>query len=177
MLFSSWSCLLVFLSRVPFAAILSSSYFLNLIYEIKLCALKYPFVVSDHYLFALVVAVFLSNQQLQSMSFLDTVTATAKANPYTIGAAVLGGVGAVAYLALRPSQKQKKAERKPGVVYLNILGRTAWSPNSSPFGIKLETWLRMTDIKYEVMEKGAFSKKGKTPWIEYNGKAVAELYH
>jgi glutathione S-transferase len=49
-------------------------------------------------------------------------------------------------------------------------------PNPSPFCLKLETWLRMTGLPYEVVRvvdprKGP---KGKVPWIEDDGRVVAD---
>src|SRR5262249_1932474 len=49
-------------------------------------------------------------------------------------------------------------------------------PNPSPFCMKLETWLRMTNTPFEVVRvvdprKGP---KGKVPWIDDRGKTVAD---
>ena len=49
-------------------------------------------------------------------------------------------------------------------------------PNPSPFCMKLETWLRMTRLPFEVTRvvdprKGP---KGKVPWIEDQGKTIAD---
>jgi glutathione S-transferase len=49
-------------------------------------------------------------------------------------------------------------------------------PNPSPFCMKLETWLRMTRFPFEVVRvvdprKGP---KGKVPWIEDQGRTVAD---
>jgi glutathione S-transferase len=49
-------------------------------------------------------------------------------------------------------------------------------PNPSPFCLKLETWLRMTKLPFEIVRvvdprKGP---KGKVPWIEDRGQTVAD---
>jgi len=49
-------------------------------------------------------------------------------------------------------------------------------PNPSPFCMKLETWLRMTGLPFEIVpvvdpRKGP---KGKVPWIEDQGRTVAD---
>lgn len=49
-------------------------------------------------------------------------------------------------------------------------------PNPSPFCMKLETWLRMTGLPFEVTRvvdprKGP---KGKVPWIEDQGRTIAD---
>jgi len=49
-------------------------------------------------------------------------------------------------------------------------------PNYSPFCLKLETYLRMTKIPYEVDSKRPMSKKGKAPWIEIDGEEVADTH-
>ena len=51
-------------------------------------------------------------------------------------------------------------------------------PNASPFCLKLETYLRMANVPYEIppVTMAAFSKapKGKMPYIEDNGKLIAD---
>lgn len=49
-------------------------------------------------------------------------------------------------------------------------------PNPSPFCMKVETWLRMTKLPFEIVRvvdprKGP---KGKVPWIEDKGRTVAD---
>jgi glutathione S-transferase len=55
-------------------------------------------------------------------------------------------------------------------------GPRAWGgPNLSPFCAKLETYLRMTDVKYELktpdMRK---APKGKVPYIELEGRLIGD---
>lgn len=49
-------------------------------------------------------------------------------------------------------------------------------PNPSPFCMKLETWLRMTKLPFEVVRVADPRKgpKGKVPWIEDQGRTVAD---
>lgn len=42
-------------------------------------------------------------------------------------------------------------------------------PSVSPFVIKLETYLRLAKIPYQVDKGDIWGPKGKTPWITYNG--------
>jgi len=44
----------------------------------------------------------------------------------------------------------------------------------SPFALKLETWLRLTGIKYENIHTMKFSSKGQIPYIELNGEQIAD---
>ncbi|XP_046376501.1 failed axon connections homolog [Haliotis rufescens] len=61
-----------------------------------------------------------------------------------------------------------------GVVVLYQIGRGPFCPSVSPFPLKLETFLRFNKIPYMNIHSSRFSKKGKTPWIEYNGQAIAD---
>lgn len=61
-------------------------------------------------------------------------------------------------------------------VVLHMLPRqTEKCLNPSPFVIKLETFLRMAEIPYEVThDKFSHAKTGKTPWINWRGKDLAD---
>ena len=49
-------------------------------------------------------------------------------------------------------------------------------PNASPFCMKAETWLRMAGLPFELVNDGDVLKapKGKLPWIDDDGVAVAD---
>ncbi|EFX86930.1 GST-N-Metaxin-like protein [Daphnia pulex] len=55
------------------------------------------------------------------------------------------------------------------VVVLHQLDRGVFTPNISPFPLKLETYLRMANIPYQNDFKNPIGPKGKTPWITLNG--------
>lgn len=87
--------------------------------------------------------------------------------------ALLAIAGAV-YAYFAGAKKPKTFRGKDGVVYLNVFGRTEFGPSASSFCIKLETWLRMSGVPFEVMKEWEFSSKGKSPWLHYNGVVVAD---
>ena len=55
---------------------------------------------------------------------------------------------------------------------LHMFPRHRHRPSGSPFVIKLETYLRMAGIKYEVDTSKPMGPKGKSPWITFNGEEV-----
>lgn len=54
------------------------------------------------------------------------------------------------YLLKKPRKTPYKTDYKPDVVYVYQYPRAAVIPSLSPFSLKLETWLRMADVNYEV---------------------------
>ncbi|XP_066289725.1 failed axon connections homolog [Branchiostoma lanceolatum] len=61
-----------------------------------------------------------------------------------------------------------------GKVYYHAPPPVKAIPCLTPFGMKLETYLRMADIPYEPMYDWSIGPKGKIPWIEYNGEAMGD---
>ncbi|CAH1244488.1 FAXC [Branchiostoma lanceolatum] len=94
-----------------------------------------------------------------------------------VGASALF-VGAVLWTVCVGQRRNKVKLRKefmPGKVYVHGPTPVKAIPNLTPFGMKLETYLRMADISYEPMYQMSFSgPKGKIPWIEYNGEAMGD---
>ncbi|KAH9503213.1 hypothetical protein Btru_068486 [Bulinus truncatus] len=70
--------------------------------------------------------------------------------------------------------KKKEIKIPRNTVCLHQVGRGPWTPSLSPFALKLETFLRMHKIPYMNDHSGVMSKKGKTPWITYNGIDIAD---
>lgn len=54
--------------------------------------------------------------------------------------------------------------------------RGAWGlPSLSPFCVKLETWLRMAGVPYEIKSGGPNqAPKGKIPFVEHDGKMLGD---
>ncbi|MCP9261502.1 hypothetical protein DINM_004859 [Dirofilaria immitis] len=71
---------------------------------------------------------------------------------------------------------------KKDVVYLYQLNRASSSPNISPFCFKVETWLRASELKYEV--EYTYTKLRNNwnfqpwekyfPFVELNGKRISD---
>ncbi|KAK4293102.1 hypothetical protein Pmani_034175 [Petrolisthes manimaculis] len=60
------------------------------------------------------------------------------------------------------------------VVLLHQFVRGKYCPNLSPFALKVETFLRLANIKYEVDTKTPFGPKGKCPWVSINGDDLTD---
>ena len=91
------------------------------------------------------------------------------------------GIAAVAFLiiyflAKRFQGKDKKRPTRPGIVVVHQFTPLIfeYTVSASPPCLKLETFLRMAKIPYENEYGLKFSKKGKAPWIEFNGQEIAD---
>lgn len=84
----------------------------------------------------------------------------------------------VVYLIAKKSQKKRsKRPTKPGTVVLHQFPRHVFTRRvitGSPPCLKLETFLRMAKLPYENDFSMIYSKKGKMPWIEFNGQEIAD---
>lgn len=69
-----------------------------------------------------------------------------------------------------------KTDFEKDLVYLYQFTRCPTLPSASPFCLKVETWLRMTEVKFEnVDHKMKYkSKKGQLPFVEVNGVEIAD---
>ncbi|XP_067666039.1 failed axon connections homolog [Haliotis asinina] len=92
----------------------------------------------------------------------------------TIAYAVGGVVVAVASVVVLRKILFKGKEYPRDIVILHQIGRGPYAPSLTPFAVKLETYLRMARIPYQNVHSLKMSSKGKVPWIEYNGKTVAD---
>ncbi len=78
-----------------------------------------------------------------------------------------------------PSKRERRVKWNnvgKDVVVLHMFPRAKFSPNLTPYPIKLETFLRMTKIKYEVDFEEPIGSKGKSPWMTFNGQEVADSH-
>lgn len=75
-----------------------------------------------------------------------------------------------------PKPTVHKINYEKDIIYLYQFCRTPFLPSLSPYCLKVETWLRLTGLKYEnVDHKNKFrSKKGQLPFIELNGEEIAD---
>ena len=76
---------------------------------------------------------------------------------------------------LAECRREWNSEENKDVVILHMFPRNALSPSLSPYALKLETFLRMHDVKYKV-EHNVPIHPGtkKCPWITLNGEDVAD---
>ena len=68
------------------------------------------------------------------------------------------------------------SKNKPNIVILYTFAPTTSIVNSSPFGFKLQTYLRMAGnvIPCDQEFTKPFGKNGKSPWIELNDEAAPD---
>ena len=59
-------------------------------------------------------------------------------------------------------------------IILHQINRCYDAPNLSPFPMKVETYLRMADIKYVNDFESPMGPKGKSPWITINGQDLSD---
>ena len=67
-----------------------------------------------------------------------------------------------------------KMSDKPRIV-VHMFPRHRTRPSGSPFIIKLETYLRMAGISYDVDFAKPMGPKGKSPWITFDGQEVSKF--
>jgi glutathione S-transferase len=102
-----------------------------------------------------------------------------KANYFEIGTSII--VIAVSFGMLKLYFKRKRAQKRNAyardTVVLHQFPRGKFVPSMSPYCLKLETWLRMAEIKYE-NEFSYFdrSPKGKSPFITFEGQDIGDSH-
>jgi len=97
---------------------------------------------------------------------------------YLVGALPLTLIALIAYKKIKrlfsPPLGLQQENWVQDVVYLCQFPSVPHVKSISPFALKLETWLRLTGIKYENVYTLQFSSKGQIPYIELNGEAIAD---
>ena len=71
-------------------------------------------------------------------------------------------------------QREKWASVGKDVVVLHCFPRGKTCLSLTPFPLKVETYLRMNNIKYVTEFRHFVGPKGKTPWITINGVDIAD---
>nr|XP_045603775.1 failed axon connections homolog [Procambarus clarkii]XP_045603776.1 failed axon connections homolog [Procambarus clarkii]XP_045603777.1 failed axon connections homolog [Procambarus clarkii] len=97
-----------------------------------------------------------------------------RCRPCVVAAIVV--VGAIKITTYIKRQNRRKLWNNVGkdVVVLHMFDRGRYCPNLSPFVVKLETYLRMAEIPYQVDYEEPFGPKGKSPWITLNGEEIGD---
>lgn len=93
---------------------------------------------------------------------------------FIVGTFIAATLLVVLFVLILKNRHRPKKNVPADVVVLHQIGRGNLAPSISPFPLKLETFLRMTKIPYMNDHSAKFSSKGKTPWMEYNGKTIAD---
>jgi len=76
---------------------------------------------------------------------------------------------------LAECRREWNSEDNKDVVIFHIFPRNALSPSMSPYVLKLETFMRMHDVKYKVDHSiPMHPDTNKCPWITLNGEDVAD---
>jgi len=95
-----------------------------------------------------------------------------------LGLVVLLLVIAISYRLKFPKNKEAKLQKQDwekDVVYLCQFPLCPSVRTISPFSLKLETWLRISGIKYEnIFTKQFHPKTGQIPYIELNGVQIGD---
>ncbi|GAB1608545.1 failed axon connections homolog [Argonauta hians] len=86
----------------------------------------------------------------------------------------VGGIIAVVIVVLTFLRCRSQREYPENTIILHLIPRIKEAPNISPFAIKLETYLRMAKLPYQVEYTAKLSPKNKSPWITYNGEVVSD---
>lgn len=94
----------------------------------------------------------------------------------TVGLGLLSFYGIYKYKSSARKQRLRKLWNSYGkdVVILHQLPRGLKCPNLSPYPIKLELYLVINKIKYEIDYEEMMSSKHKSPWITLNGVNIAD---
>ncbi|XP_068223453.1 failed axon connections homolog [Palaemon carinicauda] len=97
-----------------------------------------------------------------------------KGKAYFLTGTVCFGIVKAIFYYKKQCQRNKWRSVGKDVVVLHLFPRGRYCPNVSPFVVKLETYLRMAGISYELDFEEPLGPKGKCPWITWNGKDLAD---
>lgn len=95
---------------------------------------------------------------------------------YEAAAAVVAAYGAFSlyrYIAKRNRRKRWRDVPKD-VVLVHAFPKGRFAPNVSPFVLRLETYLRLAKIPYQLDYEEPTGPKDKSPWVTWNGEDIAD---
>ncbi|XP_060064256.1 failed axon connections homolog isoform X2 [Ylistrum balloti] len=74
------------------------------------------------------------------------------------------------------SRRTIRKEYPRDTIVIHQIGRGPYVPSLTPFAIKLETYLRLEGIPYEVVHSWSrrSTRTGKVPFLEYNGEEIPD---
>lgn len=111
-------------------------------------------------------------------SYVTQIIEITRNHPVGVTVAVISCIASVAsyfgFLRRNQCKVHMSALAKPGLVVLHAMGPTRTIVNSSPFVLKLQTFLRMANIEFVHDLKHPFDRKHKMPWIELDGKVYSD---
>ncbi|KAJ8310452.1 hypothetical protein KUTeg_012317 [Tegillarca granosa] len=115
------------------------------------------------------------------MAWYSNITTYIQKNPTRIGVVTaIVGISYVCYRRFRAKKSRNlwREEWKKDVVYLHVFPRNLAKsvPNMSPYAMKLETWLRINNIPYEIVDFFGMSSKGQSPFILFNGEEIPDSH-
>ncbi|KAK7067235.1 hypothetical protein SK128_002943 [Halocaridina rubra] len=93
---------------------------------------------------------------------------------YIITAVAIAVTAKLGFYVQKQNRRKKWNAAGRDVVVVHTFPRGIRIPNLSPFALKLETYLRMADIKYVLDTSQPIGYKGKSPWITLNGEDIAD---
>ncbi|GAB1600816.1 failed axon connections homolog [Argonauta hians] len=81
-------------------------------------------------------------------------------------------VGLISVIFYKFFQRKPVSPHPPNTVILHF--KRHGTPDLSPFVLKLEIYLKLCKIPYQIDRKYQPSSVGKIPWIEYNGEIIED---
>ncbi|XP_037793156.1 failed axon connections homolog [Penaeus monodon] len=93
-----------------------------------------------------------------------------------VSVAAVGLWLAVFYLNDRKKKRSRWQQAGRDVIVVHCPSPGRFTPNLSPFVLKLLTFLRLSGLPHLVDHKEPFGPKGKTPWITLNGEDLTDSH-
>lgn len=107
---------------------------------------------------------------------MEAIAQLSKDSRYQYLIAYSAAVALLTYVLIKYWSNSSPTKIKPNVVLLHTFAPTTNIVNPSPFGLKLQTYFRMTGnvIPCELEFTKPFGKNDKSPWVELDGESVSD---